>query len=196
MSKDWTGNGNSIFKTLGASSHTDADRQAEDYYATDPKAVDMLLDMEQFNRDIWEPACGEGHMTNVLEARGHNVRCTDLIDRGVGTGGVDFLGIDNMEWHGDIITNPPYKYSLEFVEKALSIIPTGNKVAMFLKIQFLESQGRKHFLRTFPPKTVYVASNRIECAINGDFRGTSAVCYAWYVWEKGFKGTTELKWFN
>lgn len=43
MSKDWTGNYGSIFKTLGASNHTDKERQSEDYYATDPIAVDKLL---------------------------------------------------------------------------------------------------------------------------------------------------------
>ena len=37
MTKDWTGNSNSIYKTLGASNHTDKERQNEDYYATDPK---------------------------------------------------------------------------------------------------------------------------------------------------------------
>lgn len=43
MSKDWNGNGNSVFKTLAASNHTDKDRQGEDYYATDPIAIDKLI---------------------------------------------------------------------------------------------------------------------------------------------------------
>jgi hypothetical protein len=43
MSKDWNGNGNSVFKTLAASNHTDKDRQNEDYYATDPIAIDKLI---------------------------------------------------------------------------------------------------------------------------------------------------------
>lgn len=44
--KDWTGNKNSIFKTLGASNHTDKDREQHDYYATDPKAAELLLEVE------------------------------------------------------------------------------------------------------------------------------------------------------
>ena len=64
-----------------------------------------------------------------------------LMDRGFGETGIDFLSIDNLEWNGDIITNPPYKYAQEFIEKALQIIPEGNKVAMFLKIQFMEGKG-------------------------------------------------------
>ena len=34
MAKDWVGGSAAVFKTLGASNHTDADRQREDYYAT------------------------------------------------------------------------------------------------------------------------------------------------------------------
>ena len=43
MNNDWTGNGKAVFFTLGASSHTDKERQCEDYYATDPIAVDVLI---------------------------------------------------------------------------------------------------------------------------------------------------------
>ena len=199
--KDWTGNSNSIYKTLGASNHTDKERQREDFYATDPVAAEWLLKLETFYPNIWECACGEGHLSKVFEKAGYYVKSTDLIDRGFGEHGIDFLGIDNIEWEGDIITNPPYKYAQQFIEKALSIIPKGNKVAMFLKIQFMESVGRKTLFVDHPPKTIYVSSRRLMCAKNAEFEkmiagGGSAVSYAWYVWENGFKGTTQIKWFN
>lgn len=194
--KDWTGNSNSVYKTLGASSHTDNERHNEDYYATDPKAAKLLLQLESFSQNIWECACGQGHLSKVFEKEGFTVKSTDLIDRGFGKSGVDFLSIDNLEWDGDIVTNPPYKYAQEFIEKSLSIIPNGRKIAMFLKVQFLEGKGRKVLFLQHPPKTVYVSSTRIECGKNGEFKNESAVAYAWYVWVKGHKGTTELKWFN
>lgn len=201
MTKDWTGNSNSIYKTLGASNHTDKDRQNEDYYATDPKAAKLLLELETFSPNIWECACGEGHLSKVFADAGYKVKSTDLIDRGFGENGIDFLGMDNIEWNGDVITNPPYKYGQEFVEKALQIIPDGMKVAMFLKLQFMEGKGRKNLFTKFPPKVIYVSSSRLLCAKNAEFEkmiagGGSAVAYGWYVWEKGFVGTTELKWFN
>lgn len=201
MKKDWTGNKNSIYKTLGASNHTDKQRQSEDYYATDPKAAELLLELETFSSNIWECACGEGHLSKVFEDAGYNVRSTDLIDRGFGEAGVDFLSPDIIEWDGDIITNPPYKYAQKFIEKALEIVPKGNKVAMFLKVQFLEGKSRKELFRRYPPRTVYVSSSRILCAKNGEFEmfkasGGSAVAYAWFVWEKGFDGDTNIKWFN
>jgi hypothetical protein len=202
MSKDWKGNTNSIFKTLGASNHTDEDRQNEDYYATDPKAAELLLKLESFSPKIWEPACGEGHLSKIFEKEGYLVRSSDLINRGYGETGFDFLGMYNtVSWDGDIITNPPYKYAQEFIEKSLQVIPEGKKVAMFLRLQFMEGKARKNLFIKHPPKTIYVSSSRILCAKNADFKrmiagGGSAVAYAWYVWEKGFTGTTQIKWFN
>ena len=48
MKNDWTGSKLGIFSTMGATNHSDSDRQSEDYYATDPKAVKFLLEIEKF----------------------------------------------------------------------------------------------------------------------------------------------------
>lgn len=64
MAKDWTGNKKSTFVTLGASNHTDKERQKEDYYATDPIAARLLLEVEPFEGKIWECACGEKHLAD------------------------------------------------------------------------------------------------------------------------------------
>lgn len=129
---------------------------------------------------------------------GYDVTSRDLIDRGFGEGGQDFLAIDNLSWQGHIVTNPPYKYAQEFVEKALQIIPPGYKVAMLLKLTFLEGKARRHLFNTQPPVRVWVSSSRLKCAMNGSFDaiGSSAAAYAWFVWEKGYKGDTIVKWFN
>lgn len=196
-SKDWTGNSASIFKALGASSHADHERQSDDYYATEPKATEWLCRLEQFEGRILEPSCGEDHMSEVLKKAGYEVVSRDLVDRGYGEV-ADFLAIDNQVWDGNIVTNPPYKFAQEFVEKALSIIPEGKKVAMFLKLQFLEGKARRSLFRSTPPIRIWVSSSRLKCAMNGDFEayGSSAVAYAWFVWEKGYKGETTVKWFN
>ena len=100
----------------------------------------------------------------------------------------------------DIITNPPYSKATEFVNRALEVVDTGRKVAMFLKVQFVEGKTRYADLFTRnPPKTVYVSVGRLVCAKNGDFeryKGSNAITYAWFVWEKGFKGYPTIKWFN
>ena len=95
----------------------------------------------------------------------------------------------------DIITNPPYKYCSEFILKSLDCIEEGHKIAMFLKLTTLEGQKRyEEIYSKFPPKTIYVYSKRKECAKNGKFGNSSAVCYAWFVWVKGYQGDTVLKW--
>lgn len=194
--RDWTGNGNSIFKIVGASSHVAHDRADYDYYATDPKAAELLLRVEKFSPKIWECACGERHLADVFVKHGHEVRASDIVDR-CGNEVHDFLGMGAEEWDGDIITNPPYRYALEFVQRALQTVGDGHKVAMFLKLLFLEGKERKQFFLSYPPKVVYVSSSRLKCAMDGVFDGKgSAVCYAWFVWEKGWKGDTVIKWIN
>lgn len=205
VSKDWTGNVKSTFVTLGASNHTEHERVEHDYYATEPKATALLLEQEDFAPTIWEPAAGGLHMTKVLQAAGYTVFSSDIIQRAPGVVVGDFLteandlkntyiGHENF----DIITNPPYKYALEFAEKSLEMLSDGNKLALFLKITFLEGKGRKKFFIENPPQTVYVSSSRLKCAANGRFDSvkSSAAAYAWFVWTKGVKTPPTIKWIN
>jgi len=201
--KDWTGNKNSIYKTLGASNHTDKEREDNDYYATDPKAIDKLLSVETLCHNLWECACGEGHLSKRLIELGHkNVISTDLIDRGYGFAPFDFFKIkkEDVGSEVDIITNPPYKFAKEFVLKALEVLSPGRKCYMFLKLTFLEGKGRyKELFSKYSPQKIYVFSERVMCAKNGNFEemktgGGSAVAYAWFVWEKGCKSKTVLEW--
>ena len=199
--KDWTGNGNSIFKTLGASNHTDKERESQDYYATDPIAIDKLATVYDIPCCVWECACGAGHLAKrLIESRQHFVIATDLVYRGFGKGDVDFLKspmpffptkfllVDVVQEELPcILTNPPYKYATEFVEHAIEILPKGAPAIMLLKTTALEGKGRwerlysKGYL-----KAVYQFSERLLCAKNGDFNGMkagggSAVSYAWFI---------------
>ena len=198
--KNWTGNNRTAFTIIGASNHSETEREENDFYATEPKALELLLDIEKFDPFVWECACGQGHLSEVLKKRGYIVYSTDLIDRGYGRGGVDFLKI-NKDFNGDIITNPPYKFAKEFVEHALDIVCEGNRVAMFLKLTFLESQNRRKLFEKYPPEYIYVSSHRLQCAKNGDFdiykksTGT-AIAYGWFIWRKGLKVEPKVRWFN
>jgi hypothetical protein len=195
--KDWVGGKASTFKTIGASNHCDHEREGHDYYATEPAATDWLCKLEHFENPILEPACGQGHISERLKANGYDVVSRDLIDRGYGEV-ADFLYMNNEKWSGDIITNPPYKYAAKFVEQALNMVGEGHKVAMFLKLTFLEGKGRKELFDKYPPIRIWVSRSRLKCAMNGDFDsiGSSATAYAWFVWEKGYKGYPEIRWFN
>ena len=198
-----TNSSNNVFTTLGASNHVTGERAAQDYYATDPKALELLLEREDFSENVWECACGGGHLCNVLKQHGHKVKATDIVDRGYeGVIIKDFLSVTkeevDAEQQRDIITNPPYTKAKAFVQQALEISNDGTKIAMFLRLQFLEGQSRRALFATYPPKKVYVSSSRLVCAKNGNFDETdsSAIAYAWFIWEKGYDGETVIEWFN
>ena len=194
MSKDWVGGKASVFKTLGASNHADHEREQNDFYATEPAAADWLCKLEVFEGKILEPSCGTGHLSERLIANGYEVESRDLIDRGYGEV-ADFLAEDNTFFDGNVVTNPPYKYAQEFVQKAIDIIPEGKKVAMFLKLTFLEGKGRRDFFKKYPPCKVWVSSSRLKCAMNGAFENTggSATAYAWFIWQKGYMGGGNIR---
>jgi hypothetical protein len=160
MSNDWTGDRNSIFKTMGASNHTDKEREQNDFYATDPSAIDLLIKKVDLPKQILEPACGSGCLSVRLEELGHDVKSYDLVDRGFGDV-CDFFAMTEPPFLGDyaIVTNPPYKFAKEFVLHSLDLVPDGNLVCMFLKTTFAEGKGRyKDLFSIYPPPqgfTVY-----------------------------------------
>ena len=189
-----------VFVTNGCSNHSNKIRQNEDYYATDPRAAILLCEEEKFTSVVYEPCIGGGHLAEGLIKSGYSVIGSDIVDRGYPNTIIrDFLTyIPEKPIDIDIITNPPYEGCISYVKHALDIVSEGRKVAMFLKLTFLEGKSRKDFFYNFPPKVVYVCSGRIVCAMNGDFETyhSSAIAYCWYVWEKGYKGDTIIKWIN
>jgi len=209
MNKDWSGDTNSVYKILGASNHTDKERQNEDFYATEPKASELLLEIEDFSqiKTIWDNSCGSGHLMEAFEKNGFNVIATDLIDRGYGQGNIDFLKLtheDVKNWNFDaIVMNPPYKFAKEFVEHSIKLLPEHGKLFAFLKLTFLEGKSRKKLFEKYPPKRIWVSSSRLLCAKNAQFHDEgSAVCYCWMVfhsksyYSRTSQFRTELSWFN
>lgn len=200
MAKDWIGNGKSVFVTLGASNHTDKDRESNDFYATDPIAVDKLVGSIGFIPSVvWECACGTGCLSERLKQYCHGVVSTDVIDRGYGQVQDFLLAKEMPSGCSCIITNPPYKLATEFILHALSLLPDGGKCIMFLKTTFLEGEKRHRLLFSkYPPQRILQFSKRVLCAKNAEFQKMrkvgSAVSYAWFVWEKGYKGETTITW--
>lgn len=202
-----TNNKVSSFSMLGASNHSSRERAENDYYATPPVAVSLLLDkLNKYNINlhkaefILEPACGEGHISETLKAYGFNVLSSDIIPRGYSENIEDFLTTTRKDLNANIITNPPYKFAKEFVERAIETVQENNYVIMFLKLTFLESAKRYELFQKYPPKYIFVFSERISCPINGDFENNNyiggSVCYAWFVWEKGYKGMPMVDWIK
>ena len=167
------------------------DRQKDDFYATPPEATQQLLDVEKFEGKIYEPCCGQGHISKVLIKNGYDVESSDLVNRGYGKSNIDFL----MEYQtrDNIITNPPYgRLLMQFVRQTQKI--ADKKIAMLLKLTFLEGQERKEFFKEYPPTRVHVFSKRLSLMKNGESYDGGMMALAWFVWEKNNKTTTTINW--
>lgn len=171
-------------------------RQKDDFYATPSSSTEALLRAESFSGSIWEPACGNGAISVVLEAAGHRVVSSDLVDRGYGETGIDFL----MEWQSrgeNVVTNPPFKLATEFVKHSLR--HTTGKVAMLLKVGFLEGIERGQLFDAAPFARLWVFRRRQTFLRNGDLYVTmngagGMIAYGWFIWEHGYVGKPTLGW--
>lgn len=171
-----------------------ADLDGPDFFPTPAWATHALIDNERFDGDIWESACGNGAMSDVLALTGQPVISSDLYDRGYGEGAVDFL-LSNRR-AANIVTNPPYNAAEGFVQAGLR--KADRKFALLLRLAFLEGANRKRTIFTnAAPSRVWVFSERITFYPAGAVqKGTGTTAYAWFVWDKDAPGSTELKWFE
>jgi hypothetical protein len=172
-----------------------------DFYPTPPRGTLALLLVEKFRGKIWEPACGDGMMSKVLEAAKYKVVSTDLVDRGYGVGGVDFLAQVKPR-APNVVTNPPFNLINQFVPKALGL--TTGKVAILARLSFLEGTRRRAMFKSTPLARVWVFSSRlaiphnrfrVDGYVNKDDRG-GMIPFAWYVWEHGHEGQPTVDWLE
>ena len=187
-----------------AGTSTTRERAKNDYYATPYQATEMLLDEVKFSGNFLEPCVGGGHIVDVIK-RYYPDECVygvDIVDRGYpNTLVADFLKHDFLGQKFDnVVTNPPFSLAQEFLEKCMEVVNDGGKIAMFLKIQFLEGAKRREMFKKYPPKYIYVFVKRQAPWNNGspvDEKGkswSSTMCFAWFVWEKGFTGEPIVRW--
>lgn len=187
---------NALGRAYARSVIPSVDREKDDFYPTPPPATRALLKRETFAGTIWEPACGDGAISEELVAAGYQVVSTDLVERGYGASAIDFLN-ERRLLAPDIVTNPPFKLAEQFVRHALDL--GAGKVAMLLRLAWLEGVERKRLFDTAPPARVWVASKRLSMARGGIDTGRgggSMIAFAWFVWDRSHVGATQLGWFD
>lgn len=169
-----------------------ADLDGPDFYPTPAWATYALIDNEAFKGDIWECACGDGAMSQVLAETGSTIVSSDLYDRGYGEAGVDFVNSDRKI--ENIVTNPPFNAAEDFVRRGLGAAK--GKFALLLRLAFLEGARRQHSIfNVSAPARVWVFSERITFYPRGvERKGSGTTAYAWFVWDRDHGGPTELKW--
>lgn len=171
-----------------------------DFFPTPPWAtralVERVLHSRQAGLDIdfsgytaWEPACGEGHMAEVLREYSSDVLATDIFDYGYGDTTLDFTSDLEASAHIDrdfVISNLPFGDKGEVCAmQALRRARVG--VAMFFRLQWLESVGRyERIFKDNPPTLIAFFAERVNlCKGRWDPEGGTATAYIWLVWIKG-----------
>ena len=176
-------------------------RAAYEFYPTPPEATRALLSAESFDGDIWEPACGEGHISKVLTEAGYSVVSTDLIGYGYGTPNRDFLA-ERKPLAKHIVTNPPYGRGLAdaFVSHALKLTrETGGTVAMLMNLAGLCHPIRHDFYIQNPPAVIYGLEECTCWPYGNPRRTTTSIAkqrYCWIVWKHEHTGPTEFRWLS
>ena len=186
-----------VFSYIGASNHSDYEREKNDYYSTDASAITLLHKHNLLDKDVpyYETAVGGGRLAKELKRLGYNVvKETDLFDRGYGDSGVDFFKVNEV-FEGNLITNPPYSFINDWIVHSLKI--ASNKSYIFCRIQTIETINRyERIFKHNPPVYICPFVKRINCYRNDDtsFK-QSAVCYAWFIWDNKVDNTeTKVRW--
>jgi len=150
-----------------------------DFYPTPSECTQALLNFLQIpkNATIWEPACGKGHIANVLNANGYKTVSTDLYDYGGLDGVEDFLNSPCREcdW---IITNPPFSQAEPFIEKCLE---HKKPFALLLKSQYWHSKRRYELFIQHKPQYVLPLTWRPDFEF-GKRGGSPTMECLWTVW--------------
>ncbi len=171
-------------------------REETDFYPTPPQVTKSFLKHEKLEGEIWEPACGEGHISKCVEEIYGSIISTDLYDRGYGKSGVDFLDDKNKKKVDTIITNPPFSLFSDFVEKSKRCAT--KKICLFGKTSYLEGRDRYNRLWTdkkYPLQKIVQYVDRLTLKKNEiDNRRRGMVSYCWFVFEKGYKGEPKIEW--
>jgi hypothetical protein len=160
----------------------------EPLYPTPAWVTEALRRRVRLPTGIWEPCCGNGAMAQVLESHGHRVVGTDLVDRGYGEAGRDFLAETRLpDGVTAIVTNPPYGRRLfEFVDHALNLTrPVGGMVAMLVNSQW--PYGASNSKRLLHPayEASVILTNRIIWFPGADGRPAKQPQenHCWLVWD-------------
>ncbi len=162
------------------------EREEHDFYPTDPALTRALLQVESFPIGVWEPACGDGAMSRVIEAAGITTVSTDLVRRGYGRGGVDFLRTRKLR-APNVVTNPPFKHWQAFAEHALHL--KANKVVLLGRLLLLEGWERSAFFRRSGLSRVWVVGRAKMLPPGAEDKGhTGMICFAWFVWDWASRG--------
>lgn len=175
-------------------------RAPRDYYRTPAWLVEALLPhLEQRlppgRLRVLEPACGDGAIVQVLESAWGERATVDAVDlepQGAMIGRAEAAcwlsrPLDARRYHL-VVTNPPYRHALEYVQRATACLYPYGVAAMLLRLGFLAGQQRSSWLRELRP-SVLVSPRRPSFTEDGKCDSSD---YGWVI----FDGAGRLDWLE
>ncbi|CAH2604863.1 conserved protein of unknown function [Rhodovastum atsumiense] len=174
------------------------DRKGRDFYATPAWVTEALLRHVRFRGRVWEPCCGTGAITTVLQRHGYEVTSTDIADHGFGTPGIDFLGCGAVpDGCRALVTNPPYGDTgshrgqekspaamLRFVEHALRLTAgVQGQLALLVRFQWVAGQRAAALMSAGPFAAVIALTQRICWFDRGADTNAAQHHHAWVVFD-------------
>ncbi len=177
------------------------EREGRDFYATPSWVTEALLQHVTLRGPVWEPCCGDGAMSEGLAARGYDVVSTDLVERGFGTSGVDFLACQAVpDGCHSIVTNPPYGDTgfprgqaksptamLAFLRHALALTASvQGQLALLVRLQWIAGQRAAELMSAAPFAAVVVLRQRIRWFEMGEDTNRAQHHHAWVVFDHAY----------
>jgi hypothetical protein len=179
------------------------DRDKHDWYVEPFECSAALFAIETFRGTIWDPACGMGRIVLEAQKAGLNAIGTDIVRRSdVCEHQCDFLRKRPDIKFSNIVSNPPFGKAEEFVQKSLSLVKPGGKVAMLLPLVWMAGfSTKRHWLPISPLRRVFPISPRPSMPpgaviVAGERAGNGTKDFAWFLWENGYSGKPEIVFLN
>lgn len=180
--------------------------EALEHYITPEWAALKILEHEILTKNVVDPCCGFGVLSEVAKSVGANVVSVDIYDWGYhGTQIFDFFLSPKIGFPEDVTVfmNPPFSLACDFVRKSFDL--GARKIICFQRLAWWESGTRESFWNEFPPNRIYICADRATCwraDLPQNEKGErfdpetkkklagSSTAHAWFVWERNHpKGT-------
>ena len=166
--------------------NSDYERIPLDFYPTPPDATKALFDSGLLwnaeNKIVWEPACGNGAMSNVLKNYFREVKNTDINPLMDNAAKADFYTYEpdfNFNW---IVTNPPYGDEInKFIDRIHYWLAKGKSAAILARNELDSSVRRQKYFGN----SEYFAEKRVltwRPRWFADSKGSPRHNYSWFIW--------------
>ncbi len=168
-----------------------------EFYESDIWSPDVILKHEKLSNVVVDPCTGSGILSEAAKRAGYDLVPLDIYDWNYPDTVIqDWLALDALPFEEfSIIMNPPFSKAVEFVRKGLQL--GANKLLVYQRFSWWESNKRKKFFDKYPPSKVYVLGDRGACFrhdLSAEWRKgrSTPTAHAWFVWEQGYQGKTIL----